>query len=92
MDDKFLLNQQEAATYLGTTVGTLNSWRFYGNKQKIPYVRWGNRIRYRREDLDAWIAKHLETGEIVAGHLLTTKSAQPLLTRARTWRQRWVGL
>lgn len=54
-----LMNQQEAAAYLGTTVGTLNTWRHYG-KQKIPFVRWGNRIRYRREDLDAFIIKNLE--------------------------------
>lgn len=54
-----LMTQREAATYLGTTVGTLNSWRHYG-KDKIPFVRWGNRIRYRQEDLDVWIAEHLQ--------------------------------
>lgn len=58
-NDKTLLNQTEAAEYLGTTVGTLNAWRHYG-KQKIPYVRWGNRIRYRRADLDAWIRANSE--------------------------------
>lgn len=47
-----LMNQAEAAKYLGTTVGTLNTWRHYG-KQKIPYIKWGNRIRYRKTDLDA---------------------------------------
>lgn len=55
--NKILLTQEEAAQYLGTTVGTLNTWRHYG-KNTIPYVRWGNRIRYRKEDLDAWIAEH----------------------------------
>ena len=54
-----LMSQKEAAAYLGTTVGTLNAWRCTG-KEKIPFVRWGNRIRYRREDLDAWIAIHSE--------------------------------
>ena len=63
-DDKIiyfdgLLSQADAAKYLGTTIGTLNSWRHYG-KQKIPFVRWGNRIRYRREDLDAWIRANVE--------------------------------
>ena len=47
-----LMTQKEAAEYLHTTVGTLNTWRHYG-KDKIPFVRWGNRIRYRKEDLDA---------------------------------------
>ena len=60
-NNKILLTQEEAAKYLGTTVGTLNTWRHLG-KQKIPYVRWGNRIRYRREDLDAWIQANLHNG------------------------------
>lgn len=59
--NKILLTQEEAAQYLGTTVGTLNTWRHYG-KNTIPYVRWGNRIRYRREDLDAWIQANLCNG------------------------------
>ena len=58
-NSKTLMNQEEAAIYLGTTVGTLNSWRHYG-KYKIPFVRWGNRIRYRKEDLDAWIESQCE--------------------------------
>ena len=33
-----LMTQQEAAEYLHTTVGTLNTWRHYG-KDKIPFVR-----------------------------------------------------
>ncbi len=55
-----LMTQREAATYLGTTVGTLNSWRHYG-KDNIPFVRWGNRIRYRQEDLDTWIKSQVVT-------------------------------
>ena len=59
MNEEKLLNQQEAAAYLGTTIGTLNSWRHYG-KQNIPFVRWGNRIRYRKADLDTWINTQTE--------------------------------
>lgn len=58
ISSRILFTQKEAAAYLGTTVGTLNTWRHYG-KDKIPYVRWGNRIRYRKEDLDAWIEEQL---------------------------------
>lgn len=60
-----LMTQSEAAAYLGTTVGTLNTWRHYG-KNPIPFVRWGNRIKYRKEDLDAWIAERLETTRPIA--------------------------
>ena len=52
-----LMDQKTAAAYLGTTVGSLNVWRATG-KHKIPYIRWGHCIRYRKEDLDAWINVH----------------------------------
>lgn len=54
-----LMDQKTAAAYLGTTVGSLNVWRANG-KHKIPFVRWGHNIRYRKSDLDAWIAEHLQ--------------------------------
>lgn len=57
---KILMTQKEAAEYLGTTVGTLNTWRHYG-KDKIPFVRWGNRIRYQKEDIDQWIENNIGT-------------------------------
>jgi len=55
---KHLLNQKEAAEYIGTTVSSLNSMRYYG-KNRIPFLRWGNRIKYRKEDLDAWIESNV---------------------------------
>ncbi len=58
--DTILMTQAQAAKYLGTTVGTLNCWRHYG-KNTIPFVRWGNRIRYRKADLDTWIENNLHT-------------------------------
>ena len=50
-----LLNQHQAAAYIGTTVSSLNSLRHYG-RNPLPYIKWGNRIKYKKEDLDAWIA------------------------------------
>lgn len=52
------MNQQQAAEYLGTTVGTLNTWRNTG-KNKIPYFKWGRCIRYRKEDLDAFVMANM---------------------------------
>lgn len=57
-DDKLLLTQAEAAKLLGTTVGTLNTWRHQG-KTLIPYIRWGRRIRYRKCDIEAFLANEL---------------------------------
>ena len=52
-----LLDQKTAAAYLGTTVASMNSLRAQ-NKLSIPFVRFGSRIRYKREDLDAWIEQN----------------------------------
>lgn len=49
-----LMTQKEAAEYLGTTVGTLNSWRYY-QRYDLPFVRWGCSIRFIKEDLDKWL-------------------------------------
>ena len=59
-----LLNQKETAKYLGTTVDSLNSLRYLG-RNKIPYLRWGNRIKYRKSDLDAWIESNLTNKEVL---------------------------
>ena len=54
-----LLSQRAAAEYLGTTVDSLNSLRYLG-RNTLPYLRWGNRIKYRKADLDAWIESNLQ--------------------------------
>lgn len=58
VDDKLLLTQAEAARLLGTTVGTLNTWRHQG-KTLVPYIRWGRRIRYRKCDIEAFLTNNL---------------------------------
>ena len=55
--DKQLLDSREAAAYIGTTVSSLTSLRVKG-RINIPYVKWGNRYKYTKKDLDAWIAEH----------------------------------
>ncbi len=55
---RVLMSQQEVAEYLGTTVGTLNTWRYMG-KNPIPFLRFGNRIKYRKSDIDAWIEANI---------------------------------
>lgn len=55
--DKQLLDSKEASKYIGTTVSSLTTLRAKG-RINIPYVKWGNRYKYKKEDLDAWIAEH----------------------------------
>lgn len=53
-----------AAPMIGVSAATLKMWR----RKKIgpPYVRFGNRVRYRVSDLDAWLAAHTVTVEPAA--------------------------
>ena len=47
------LNTVEAAAYLGLQRTTLEAWRCRGGGPK--YLKFGNAVRYRRADLEAWI-------------------------------------
>lgn len=49
-----LLNEQEAAQLLDVAPGTLSVWRSVG-RYRLPYVKVGRSVRYRRADLLAWL-------------------------------------
>jgi excisionase family DNA binding protein len=60
-----LLTRKQAAEFLGTSEQTLANWASTG-RGGLPMVRLSNRlIRYRREDLEKFIAGRvvLHTGE-----------------------------
>jgi excisionase family DNA binding protein len=48
-----LVNQKQAAQFLGLSPRTLESWRLTGNGP--AYIKVGRRVRYRRSDLEAWL-------------------------------------
>jgi excisionase family DNA binding protein len=47
-----LLSERDAADYLAIARRTLWGWRKQG---RIPYIRFGSSVRYKREDIDAYI-------------------------------------
>ncbi len=49
-----ILTTREAAAYLKISVSTLNGWRCTG-EQVIPFAKVGRSVRYRVEDLDAFL-------------------------------------
>jgi excisionase family DNA binding protein len=49
-----LLNRREAAQYLGVSVRTLDNWR--ADARYLSYTKYANQVKYKREDLDAFIA------------------------------------
>ncbi len=54
--EKTIFNVKEAAAYLALAQSTLNKWRCY--QQEGPaYIKLGKAVRYRKEDLDAYIAR-----------------------------------
>ena len=56
------MNERQAARYLGVSGAVLRLWR--GNGTGPRYFRAGEKlVRYRRADLDSWIAARLITPE-----------------------------
>ena len=53
-----LMKPEQAAEYLQITPSTLSVWRST-NRQKLAYVKVGGHVRYRRSDLDQFIADGL---------------------------------
>jgi excisionase family DNA binding protein len=49
-----LLDEKEAAELLDTAPGTLSVWRCTG-RYKLPFLKIGRKVRYRRTDLLAWM-------------------------------------
>ena len=60
--DSAALNEKQAAAYIGMSVPYLRCDRMNGHREGRtpgpPYIRIGRTIRYLREDLDDWLAKH----------------------------------
>ena len=52
-----LMNEKEVASFLGLKPQTLAIWRM--RKEKIPFVRMGRRVAYRREDVERWLESQI---------------------------------
>jgi len=53
-----LLTRQEAAAYIGVQPNTLATWACT-QRYDLPYVKVGRNVRYRKQDLDAFIQRNL---------------------------------
>jgi predicted site-specific integrase-resolvase len=49
-----LLDEKAAADFLQLAPGTLSVWRSTG-RYKVPFVKVGHLVRYRRSDLETWL-------------------------------------
>lgn len=48
-----LLNEKQAAAFLGVSVKTLQSWRFL--RKGPPYIKMGAAVRYQQAGLDQYV-------------------------------------
>jgi hypothetical protein len=56
-----LFDERRAAEILGCSVALVRKWRLFG--EGPAYCKIGRLVRYRHEDLDAFLAAHrVETG------------------------------
>ena len=53
-----LLNVDEAADFLGITAHTLDVWRCT-KRHLIPYLKIGRLVKYRKSDLENWLATRI---------------------------------
>lgn len=56
--DERLMSASEVADFLGISVHTLYQHRYRGDSP--PAFMVGNRIRYRRSDVEAWLQNHAD--------------------------------
>lgn len=57
-----LLDQRDAAAYLDIGPQTLANWRCT-RRYPLPYIKVGSRVKYRKCDLDEFLAKRTCGGE-----------------------------
>jgi hypothetical protein len=50
-----LLNNNQAAAFLGVTPRTLEVWRCT-KRHSIPYIKVGRLVKYRQSSLENWLA------------------------------------
>lgn len=62
-----ILTIDQAAAYLSIPKATLYTWRTRRAGFGPRAVKLGGCLRYRRADLDAWVAEHVENFDDISG-------------------------
>ena len=61
-----LLTTDQVATALGLSSRTLAAWRS-SRSNSLPYIKTGSRVRYRSQDVVAWLETQLRSPAKTAG-------------------------
>jgi excisionase family DNA binding protein len=54
-----LMTPEHVAAYLGVSIETLNVWRCT-KRYNLPYVKAGRLVRYRMQDVEAFVASRMQ--------------------------------
>jgi len=60
-----LMTPEQVAAALLLSIRTLAAWRSSG-RNPLAYLKVGGRVRYRRSDVDAWLASQARASTTVA--------------------------
>jgi len=75
------IRETEAAHYIGMSVSFLRQGRMEGARQNRtagpPYHKIGKSVRYRIDDLEAWLSEHRVVITPIAGDIHGRSSGQP---------------
>lgn len=74
-----LMTAREAALYLGVSV----SWCYHELKAYVPHVKIGHCLRYRREDIDRYIASRVNPPSPLTRDIKSNVSLRELLGRGK---------
>ncbi|HOX59356.1 MAG TPA: helix-turn-helix domain-containing protein [Candidatus Paceibacterota bacterium] len=58
--DDEMMSRQELADWLKVCVGAIDR---YCRKEKLPFIKVGRRVLFRRRDVERWLEKRLKNGE-----------------------------
>ncbi|MBI1955064.1 MAG: helix-turn-helix domain-containing protein [Acidobacteria bacterium] len=64
-NEPFCKNEYFVAEFFGVSVGMVRRWRHQGRGPR--FLRIGGLVRYRLEDLEAWLASRPIGGEVPQG-------------------------
>jgi excisionase family DNA binding protein len=84
-----ILTIDQAAAYLAIPKATLYTWRTRRPGFGPRAVKFGGCLRYRRADLDAWVAEHVESLDAVVA--VPEQRAGGGISLSRTSRPRQAG-
>jgi predicted DNA-binding transcriptional regulator AlpA len=71
--DDDLLDETQAAQFLGSTISTLQKWRLYTSNGP-RFLKLGSRVRYRVSDLRQWISDRTVSSTSDAARLPRVRS------------------